>query len=267
VENGGSLMASYKTSLFDESGKSRGDFGLMKVFGLSYTGIQKDTSFDCYQMVRLPSHEITRGMDADKTKYFINGGSTLLTTPIDKNGETICSYVPIIPNQYPEQAWIRITETQFPTVYTYKYGKGQVVFFPNQMDALVYTNGHEDYYHLVANSLNYLCKKGWSLVTDAPDSVHAGFTKHLDSGRYILSFVNVSSSGRRAIRQLNSSPAFGATLRLPAKELVSVKSIYSSADGGITQAGAATVGSDGRLEIRLQIPSFKEFVSVAVEVK
>jgi hypothetical protein len=219
-------------------------------------------------MVRLPSHEITKGMDADKTIYFINGGNTLLTTPIDKeNGETVCSYVPIIPNQYPEQAWIRITETQFPTVYTYKYGKGQVVFFPNQMDALVYTNSHEDYYHLVSNSLNYLCKKGWSLVTDAPDSVHAGFTKHLDGGSYILSFVNVSSSGRRAIRQLISAPSFNATLRIPARELISVKTIYSSPDGGIAQTGAAVLGSDGLLEIPLQIPSFKEFFAVTVEVK
>ncbi|MDR0313977.1 MAG: hypothetical protein LBI14_10305 [Treponema sp.] len=271
VENGGSLMASYKTSLFDENANPRGDFGLTDLFGLSYTGIEKDTSFDCYQMVRLPSHQITTGMGADKTKYFINGGNTLLTTPINVNGgnggngETVCSYVPIIPNQYPEQAYIRITETQFPTVYSRKYGKGQVVFFPNQMDALVYTNGHEDYYHLVRNSLNYLCKQ-WTLETDAPESVHAGFTKQLNSGVYILSFVNVGSSGRRAIRQLNNALAFSATLHLPAKELVSVKTLYSS-DGEVTQIGSASADSEGRLEIHLQIPPFKEFIAVAVEVK
>jgi hypothetical protein len=266
VENGGSLMASYKTSLFDENGNSRGDFGLTDVFGLSYTGIEKDTSADCYQIVRLPSHQITKGMDADKTKYFINGGSTLLTTPIDENGETICSYVPIIPNQYPEQAWITITETQFPTVYSHKYGKGQVVFFSNQMDALVYTNGHEDYYHLVSNSLNYLCRR-WTLETNAPESVHAGFTKQPDGGAYILSFVNTGSSGRRAIRHLNSAPGFSATLRLPAKELVSIKTIYTSPASEITQAGSTVIDSDGRLEIHLQIPSFREFIAVAVAVK
>jgi hypothetical protein len=270
VENGGSLMASYKTSLFDESGNLRSDFGLTKVFGLSYTGIEKDTSADCYQMVRLPSHQIARGMDADKTIYFINGGSTLLATPIDEDGETICSYVPIIPNQYPEQAWIRITETEFPTIYSHKYGKGQALFFPNQMDALVYTNGHEDYFRLVSNSLNYLGKQ-WSLETNAPESVHAGFTKHLDKGTYILSFVNLGSSGRRAIRQLNSAPGFSATLRLQAKELVSIKTLYASASASpyaeIAQAGSAALDSEGRLEVSLQIPPFREFIAVAVEVK
>jgi hypothetical protein len=266
VENGGSVMASYKTSLFDKNGKPRSDFGLADIFGLSYTGIEKDTSFDCYQRLRLPSHQITAGMDADKTIYFINGGKTLLATPINRNGEMICSYVPIIPNQYPEQAWIRITETQFPTVYCYKYGKGQAVFFSNQMDALVYTNGHEDYFHLVRNSLNYLCKQGWSLEANAPESVHAGLTKQLDNDVYILSFVNIGSSGRRTIRQINIAPAFDASLRLPARELVSVKTLYST-DGEIKQTGSIVVGSDGQLEIHLQIPQFREFIAVAVKVK
>ena len=274
VENGGSVMASYKTSLYDENGAKRGDFTLADIFGLSFTGIEKDTSVDCYQMVRLPSHPVTKGMDADKTIYFINGGNTLLTTPIDGNGELVCSYVPIIPNQYPEQAWIRITETQYPTVYSRKYGKGQVVYFSNQMDTLVYTNGHDDYFNLMSNSLNYLCKQGWSLETDAPDSVHAGLTRHMDCGSYLLSFVNVASSGGRAIRQLINTYSFNATLRLPVKELVSVKTIYpsspaeksaSDSDSTVTVTGSAH--ENGKLVLGLRIPSFKEFFAIAVEVK
>jgi hypothetical protein len=268
VENGGSLMASYKTSLYDENGRRRVDFALMDIFGLSYTGILKDTSVDCYQMIRLPSHSITAGMDADKTLYFINGGNTLLTTPNDGNGEIICSYVPIIPNQYPEQAWIRITKTEYPTVYSHKYGKGRVVYFANQMDALVYTNGHEDYFCLMSNSLNSLCEAGWSLETDAPESVHAGFTRQADGGGiYILSFVNIGSSGRRAIRQLNNTQGFYVTLRIPAKALVSVKTIYPSPFGGVTITSSDTVAEDGRLVLCLQIPSFKEFISVAIEAR
>ena len=263
VEQGGSLLAGCRTSLFDENGAKRPDFGLREVFGLSYTGIQKDTSVDCYQMVRLPAHQITEGMDADKTAYFINGGKTLLTTPIDANGEIICSYVPIIPNQYPEQAWIRITETQFPTVFTHRYGKGKVVYFSNQMDALVLTNGHEDYFNLVTNSLKYLRKAEWSLETDAPDSVHAGLTKDVDgAGRYILSFVNISSSGRRAIRCLNDAQGFSATLRLPAKTLVSAKTIYPSPQGEIS-VGKTEISGD-KLVLYLKIPSFREFISIAI---
>ena len=271
VENGGSLLASYKTSLFDENGAKRADFGLKEIFGLSYTGIEKDTSIDCYQMVRLPAHQIAEGMDADKTVYFINGGRTLLTTPVDQNGEMVCSYVPIIPNQYPEQAWIRITETQFPTVFARKAGKGKVVYFSNQMDALVLSNGHEDYFNLLTNSLKYLRRAEWSLETDAPDSVHAGLTKDVDgAGRCLLSFVNIGSSGRRAIRHLIDARGFSATLRLPAKALVSVKTIYHSppADNPPGQTEVKVTGTDtidGRLVVHLQIPAFREFVAVSIE--
>jgi hypothetical protein len=114
------------------------------------------------------------------------------------------------------------------------------------------------------NSLNYL-GKSWTLETDAPESVHVGFTKQPDSGTYILSFVNTSSSGRRAIRQLNTAPAFSATLRLPAKELISVKTLYAT-DGEIKQTGSAAV-EGGLLELCLQIPSFKEFIAIAVGIK
>jgi hypothetical protein len=264
VEKGGSLLASHQTSLYDENSDKRRDFALAGVFGLSYTGIQKDTSVDSYQMVRLPAHPITAGMDGDKTRYFINGGTTLLTVPLDKGGETVCSYVPLIPNQYPEQAWIRITETPYPTVYSREYGKGRVVYFANQMDALVYANGHEDYFHLVRNALGWLRKTPWSLETSAPESVHAGFTRRAEGkGPWVLSWVNVSSSGRRALRQLNPAPEFEAVLRLPSPAPVSVKTIYPSPLGAIRVMESLV--RDGQLELRLKIPPFQEFIAAAIE--
>lgn len=53
VENGGGLVASFRTSLYDEKGRRRPDFGLKDVFGCSFTGIVKDTRWDSYQKVRM----------------------------------------------------------------------------------------------------------------------------------------------------------------------------------------------------------------------
>jgi len=258
VQNGGGLMASYETSLYDESGVKRPNFGLMDVFGVSYTGIKKDTSLDCYQMVREGGHPILADMQTDRTEYLMNGSSTLLTTPIDSSGVMVCSYIPLIPNQWPEQAWIKITVTKFPTIYTRAYGKGRVVYFANRMDSLAYTNGHEDYFNILNNSLKYLAGSGWSMTTNAPDSVNASLLRRRSDNSYLLSFVNLTSSGRRTIRSLYPVGAFKAVIQPDAgKTFDSAKTLWGKE--------ASVKQEDGRIVI--EVPGIDEFCSVFIQTK
>jgi len=256
VRNGGGLMASYETSLYDESGMKRPNFGLMDVFGVSYTGIKKDTSLDCYQMVRDGGHPILAGMQTDRTEYLMNGSSTLLTTPIDGSGIMVCSYIPLIPNQWPEQAWIKITVTEFPTIYTRAYGKGRVIYFANRMDSLAYINGHEDYFNILNNSLKFLAGSIWSMTTNAPDSVNASLLHRSTDGSYLLSFVNLTSSGRRTIRSLYPVSAFSAAIQPEAgKTFDSAKTLWGK-EVSVKQ-------EDGRIVI--EVPGIEEFCSIYIK--
>ncbi len=51
VSNGGTLLATYTTSLYDENGKQRNDFGLHELFGVHYDGKKENTRRDNYQFI------------------------------------------------------------------------------------------------------------------------------------------------------------------------------------------------------------------------
>ncbi len=62
VERGGSLLAAFETSLYDERGRKRSDFGLADLFGVSYAGSTDTFARNSYMRVAGP-HPLTRGLE------------------------------------------------------------------------------------------------------------------------------------------------------------------------------------------------------------
>jgi hypothetical protein len=265
VNWGGKLLASFETSLYDETGARRADFALADVLGVHDTGLVKDTSKDCYQMIRLGKHPLLDGMQADKTRFLINGGRTVLARP-QGEGESVCTYVPIIPNQYPEQAWIRTMETDYPTIYAHRFGSGEAVYFANEMEAMAYKNGHEDFRDAVRNALAYLRRDSRPILrTDAPDSTHIALTRGgAHPSDYILSFVNVLSSGRKPIRRLHAAAPCRVTLLLPGATSAHMRTLNPSAHGNAHILDQ--VLENAALRLTLSIPAFDEFFALHIHV-
>ncbi|MBD0289234.1 MAG: beta-galactosidase trimerization domain-containing protein, partial [Flavisolibacter sp.] len=58
VRNGGNIIATYSTSLYDEEGKERKDYGLSELFGVHYAGKRENTRRDNYQYILNKKHPI-----------------------------------------------------------------------------------------------------------------------------------------------------------------------------------------------------------------
>jgi hypothetical protein len=198
VRDGGRVLATYQTSLFDEEGTPRTDFGLADLFGCHYSGGEADTHKDCYQAIGLAGHPILSGIQ--DTELLINGGHTVLSRV--EGAEVVCRYVPIIKNQPPERAWRERIPGEEPTIAVSTFGKGTVVYFANQSDRLAFVHGHDDYRRTLANAVRFLAGR-LSLTTDAPESVHVAYTQRADApGSRLLSLVNHTSGPGRTLRSL-----------------------------------------------------------------
>jgi hypothetical protein len=254
VRNGGGLIASRNTSLFDETGKPRRDFGLGDLLGVSYTGRLLDTANDTYQLIRDKQSPVLK--DIGDTDMLINGGSTVLCVLADQNYRIAATHIPMIPNQPPEYAWIPNMETDYPTIVSGAYGKGRVVYFANAIEALCYLNGHEDYTEVYKNALDFASRGGYMLQAGAPRSVHINVIKAQNNPNHIIvALVNTTGASQRPLKEVAPVPV---EIAIPLED----RTLRWSK---VLRGGAITIHPEpGALHI--SIPALQEFAAVELEL-
>jgi hypothetical protein len=252
VRKGGGLVASRKTSLFDEKGNSRRDFGLADVLGVGYTGIILDTADDTYQLIRDRESPILK--DVGDTDLLINGGSTLLVTLSNKEYRVAATHIPAIPNQPPEYAWIPDMKTDYPTIVSGVYGKGRVVYFANAIEALAFLNGHDDYTGIYKNAVDFAVGGDYFFKASAPGSVHINvIADQNDANHIIVAMVNTTGTSQRPLKELVPVPV---ELQMPLRG-------RSLKEAKVLWGDQVRIVQD-ETSVRIAIPSLQEFASVEI---
>lgn len=231
VNQGGKLIATSQTSLYDEWSKTRQNFALSDVFGVSYNGKIVDTKSDSYQKI-ITRNNLMAGFE--NTVLLHNGGKTLMT---DANADAtvVTGYLPKINNQPPENAFPDNWDSNNPIIVMNNYGKGQVVYFANEVAKLNYFIGHPDYHDLLKNAVNTLLGHAEVLKTNAPSSVHVYLNQNTEALQtYQLSLVNTSSGSQRPLRDL--VPVSNITIELPF-QITSYESLIKNTDIKISLKG------------------------------
>jgi hypothetical protein len=158
VDRGGGLVATYETSLCDERGAPRTDFGLADLFGASCRGRASGPMRNAY--LRLESdprtgrrHPILAGLE--DAPRIIHGTYRLDVAP---RGEVLPPPLTLIPS-YPdlpmEKVYPRTPRTDVAELYLRQLGAGRVVYFPWDIDRIFWEVLAVDHGTLLRNAVRW----------------------------------------------------------------------------------------------------------------
>ena len=252
VKNGGGLIATFETSLYNEKWEKLNNFKLSKIFDVDYLGINRGPLPYSYQLIR-ENTSLTKGLE--DTKIIALNGLICIVKPSDNLAEVPLTLIPEIYPQPPEYGWIETIETSIPTVILNKVGNGRVVYFPTQIDRLYYSDHHPDYGILLKNAVKWVSKDFSKIEVNAPVSLYVTPFIQKDRERILIHLINTASGPSRPI--FNISEVKDVSIII--KEVKEPKSVY-------LLRGNQSIGynfSSDRLN--LKIPVIREYDVLVLE--
>ncbi len=168
VEGGGGLVATHETSLYDESGRRRKDFGLAELFGCSWAGRTIARQQNAYIDIRDREHPLLEGLrDAGR---FIHGVRRVEVEPHSREMPPLTT-MPTYPDLPMEEVYVRQPPTTIPAVVCRTIGKGRVVYFPWDIDRTFWEVLCPDHGRLLANAVRWALNEAPVLTVEGPGLV------------------------------------------------------------------------------------------------
>ncbi len=166
---GGSVVASYETSLYDEWGEARKEFGLAKLLGVSFDGRREGPMLNSYLSIEMEAatgraHPLTAGFeDAGR---IINGVHRVGVTAAD--GAWPLALVPTYPDLPMEEVFPRPVKTREPGVVARENGPGRVVYFPWDAGRTFWEVLNVDHARLLANAVRWASNEAPAVTVTGP---------------------------------------------------------------------------------------------------
>ena len=168
VARGGGLIATYETSLYDEWGVKRKDFGLADLFGVTFKGRAEGPMQNSYLRLETDTapgqrHPLLAGLE--DTPHILNGVHRVgveATRPFPNPPLTL---IPSYPDLPMEKVYPRVVQTDVPQVYLHEPGPGRVVYFPWDIDRTFWEVLSVDHFKLLRNAVT------WATNEDSPVTV------------------------------------------------------------------------------------------------
>ena len=155
VKRGGSIVATHETSLYDEWGGRRKNFGLADLFGASYDGGLDARMQNSYLRLEADGggkrHPLLAGLD--DAERIVNGVSRVHTRTVGSYADPPLTLIPSYPDLPMEEVYARVQKTDIPEVFVREVGKGRVVYFPWDIDRTFWEVLSVDHWKLLRNAV------------------------------------------------------------------------------------------------------------------
>ena len=158
VNGGGGLVATFETSLYDEWGAPRKEFGLAELFGVAYQGRIEGPMQNSYLRLEVDPatgqrHSLLAGLeDAPRV---INATRRVVAAPTRPFPNPPLTLIPSYPDLPMEKVYPRVAKTSVPEVFLREAGGGRVVYFPGDIDRTFWEVLSVDHFKLLRNAVRW----------------------------------------------------------------------------------------------------------------
>lgn len=252
VNQGGSLLATFETGLYDETGKPRPDFALGHLFGISKTGPRQRAQYKSVQPI-LSVHlqeicqrnAITSGFS--ETEWI---AGPVWRVPLASVPNPVMTFIDPYPAYPPEAVYMREPPTNSPSVVLQKKGKSRLAYLAGDMDASFWRLDNWDLGRQLLNTILWVLGDGNSIQV-AGEGLMEVFAWETEAG-FALHMVNYNGPNayRGKMRKLVKLGPQTVRLELPrdikitkASLLKAEKPLPFQQHGRIIECTVPSVGS------------------------
>ena len=218
VNGGGSLIATCETSLYNEWGVKRTEFGLADLFGVSFQGRSEGPMQNSYLRLETDPatgkrHPLLAGLeDAPRIINGVRRVEVQATAPFPNPPLTL---IPSYPDLPMEKVYPRVLKTDIPQVYLRELGRGRIVYFPWDIDRTFWEVLCVDHFKLLRNAVEWAANEEPLLTVSGPGVLDVAVWLQKDSLTVHLVNLTNPMMMKGPVRELIPVGEQKVSLRLP----------------------------------------------------
>lgn len=196
---GGSVLATFETGVYDETGTERGDFALARLFGMSRTGSRqgfgsvrtggegrRNPGQPSVQRIEDARHPVLAGF---RNTQWLGGSSWRM--PIRAEGPPLLTHIAQYPTSPTEAVYPRGPVEKIPTMVARDRGASRLVYFSEDLDAGFWRSTATDLGDLLVSAINWLTRGERPLAVTGNGLIEAyGWETEPGYAVHLLNYTN-----------------------------------------------------------------------------